>query len=61
MTNNLHNRASQMLYAMRIFVTMILLTGAILAPAIALTIAHTDDVPNPALFLTGMAIMTPTI
>ena len=50
-----------MLQSIRIFITLTLFMGALLAPAIGLAIAGTPHSPNPALFIAGMAMMTPAI
>ena len=50
-----------MLQAIRIMITMTLLMGALLAPALGLIASGVEGQDSPALFITGMAMMTPTI
>ena len=50
-----------MLQSIRILITMTMLMGIMLAPAIGLALANAPQSANPVFFIAGIAMMTPAI
>lgn len=50
-----------MLQSIRILITMTMFMGIMLAPAICIALLNAPQSANPAFFIAGIAMMTPTI